>query len=74
MKNSIRAKNLSSTKRGLKEGFDRVTFIVNDEWIYKLNCIASMEDVFLKEIVNEAFSNYISTWEGKHGRIKRLKK
>jgi hypothetical protein len=66
--------NVPSTKRGLKEGYDRVTFIVKDEVAYKLNCIASVEDVFLKEIVNNALEAFISDWEKKNGKLKLKRK
>lgn len=66
--------NVSSTKRGLKEGYDRVTFIVKDEIAYKLNCIASMEDIFLKEVVNSAFESFVGEWEKKNGKLNRPKR
>jgi hypothetical protein len=65
---------VSSTKRGLKEGYDRVTFIVKEGTTYKLNCIASIEDVFLKEIVNEALGLYVSDWEKKNHKIELKKR
>jgi hypothetical protein len=66
--------NISSTKRGLREGYDRVTFIVKDEVAYKLNCIASIEDVFLKEVVNSALENFITSWEKKNGTVGKSKR
>lgn len=66
--------NVSSTKRGLKEGYDRVTFIVKEETAYKLNCIASIEDAFLKEVVNTALEAFVSEWEKKNGKVGRTKR
>lgn len=63
-----------STKKGLKDGYDRVTFIVRDEVAYKLNCIASIEDVFLKEIVNTALGAFVDDWEKKNGKIGKQRK
>ena len=68
------AANISSTKRGLKDGYDRVTFIVKDEIAYKLNCIASMEDIFLKDVVNTAFESFVNEWEKKNGKLNRPKR
>ncbi|MGN6194988.1 MAG: hypothetical protein ACTHOB_08615 [Ginsengibacter sp.] len=65
---------VSSTKRGLQEGYDRVTFIVKEETAYKLNCIASIEDVFLKEVVNEALEKYVFAWEKSNSKIAKKKK
>ena len=62
-----------STKRGLQEGYNRVTFIVKDDFAYKLNCIASIDDVFLKEVVNEALENYIVAWEAANKKIPNKK-
>lgn len=67
-------KEVSSTKRGLKEGFDRVTFIVRDEIAYKLNCIASLDDVYVKDIVNEVLGAYVLQWEKANNKIKYNKK
>ena len=65
---------ISSTKRGLQEGYDRVTFIVKEDTAYKLNCIASIEDVFLKEVVNEALENYIVAWEAANKKMPNKKR
>jgi len=68
-------RTVPSTKRGLQEGYNRVTFLVKDDLAYKLNCIASIDDIFLKEVVNEALEKYILTWETKNRKIpiKKLK-
>lgn len=59
-------RDVPSTKRGLQEGFDRVTFIVKDETIYKLGVIAKIDEVFLKEVVNSALESYVAGWEKKN--------
>lgn len=64
-----KSRNVPSTKRGLQEGYNRVTFIVKDDLAYKLNCIASIDDVYLKEVVNEALEKYILTWEFANKKI-----
>jgi len=73
-KNDNTNAEVSSTKRGLKEGYDRVTFIVKEDTAYKLNCIASYEDAFLKDIVNDALDAYVSEWEKNNTKIVRRKK
>lgn len=65
---------VSSAKKGLKQGFERVTFIIKEGIAYKLNCIASIEDVFLKEVVNFALENYVTEWEKINGKIKNKRK
>lgn len=74
--NSSRQGNyeISSSKRGLQEGYGRVTFIIKDEIAYKLKCIASIDDIFLKDIVNEVFGKFITEWEKKNGKAGKLKK
>jgi hypothetical protein len=64
----------SSTKRGLQEGYDRVTYIIKDETAYKLNCIASIDNLYLKDVVNEALSQFIDEWEKKNGKVGKVKK
>lgn len=63
-----------STKRGLQPGYTRATFIVKEELAYKLNCIASMDDVFLKDTVNEALEKYVADWEKANTKIVKRKK
>lgn len=58
-------KDVPSTKRGLKDGYDRVTFIVKEETIYKLGIIAKIDEVFLKNVVNDALETYVTGWEKK---------
>jgi len=58
--------NIPSTKRGLKEGYNRVTFIVKEETIYELDCISSFDQTFLKNLVNEALEAYIAEWKRKN--------
>lgn len=67
-------REIPSTKRGLQEGYNRVTFIIKDEIAYKLNCIASIDDVYLKEIVNEALGQFVGDWETKNGKVGKQKK
>jgi hypothetical protein len=71
--NSGSLKEIPSSRRGLKDGYERVTFIVKEDISYKLNCIASIEDVFLKEIVNSALEAFISEWEKKNGKVGKTK-
>lgn len=62
--------NIPSTKRGLKEGYNRVTFIVKEETIYELDCISSFDQTFLKNLVNEALEAYIAEWKRKNSNKK----
>ena len=58
--------DVPSTKKGLKDGYNRVTFIVKEEVAYKLSCIASIDEIFLKDVVNQALEAYVSEWEKKN--------
>ena len=77
MKSIARRKSIQetpSTKRGLQKEYNRVTFIIKDEIAYKLNCIASIDDVYLKEIVNVALGKYIKEWETVNGKVGKQKR
>jgi hypothetical protein len=61
--NTDLSNDVPSTKRGLKEGYNRVTFIVREEITYELNCISSFEQAFLKDVVNQALEAYVAEWK-----------
>lgn len=64
--NNTDLSNIPSTKRGLKEGYNRATFIVKEETIYELDCISSFDQTFLKDLVNQALEIYVAEWKKKN--------
>lgn len=62
--------NKCTSQKGLKEGWTRVTFILKQEYLEKLKSISYWERVTIKEIIDEAVSNYLKT---KAAKIKEIK-
>jgi len=48
-----------TSRRGLREGWTRVTFILREEHVEKLKAISYWDRVTIKEIIDEALSNYL---------------
>lgn len=49
-----------SSQKGLQEGWSRATFILKKEYIEKLKALSYWERTTIKEIVDDALSNYFS--------------
>ena len=58
-----------SSQDGTKENETRATFIVNEEVLSKLKALAYWERKQIKEVVNEALTEYLKT----KGNIKAIK-
>ncbi len=52
----------------------RATFIVQESLLEKIKSIAYWDRLQIKEVVNDALSNYLQQWEAKNGHIKPPKK
>ena len=52
-----------SSQEGTKENETRATFIINEELLEKLKAIAYWDRLLIKEVINEALSNYIEKYE-----------
>lgn len=52
----------------------RATFIVNKEHLEALKDIAFWDRALIKDVLEDALSNYISNWESVNGSIKPRKK
>ena len=63
-----------STQEGLNEDEDRATFIVNMDLLDKMKAIAYWQRLRIKDVVNEAFSQYIERYETENGPIPMPKK
>lgn len=62
-----------SAERGTKPGETRKTYLVTKELDGKVNKIAYWDRRTVKEVINEALSNYIAAWEKKNGPVDKIK-
>jgi len=58
------------SQAGLHEGITRATFIVKESDLEKFKTIAFWERRQIKDITEEAISQYIANYEKKHGKLK----
>ncbi len=63
-----------SSQEGTKNDETRATFIVKEEMLAQLKNIAYWDRALIKEVVNEALSDFIKNWEAKHGKAKPIPK
>lgn len=63
-------KSAPSGERGTKPGDKRKTYIVNSELADKIDAIAYWDRTTVKEVVNEAFTDKVTMYEKKNGKIK----
>ncbi len=49
---------IKSSQKGLQDGWSRATFILKKEYIEKLKALSYWERTTIKEIVDEALSDY----------------
>ena len=67
---SLLGEGKSKIKKKLEDKEIRATFIVNKHNIEKLKAIAYWERNKIKNILNQALSNYIELYEKENGEIK----
>lgn len=48
----------------------RATFIVNQDLIKKIKYISLVDDSLLKDVIDNALSEYIANWESENGEIR----
>lgn len=48
-----------SSQKGLQKGWSRATFILKKEYIDKLKALSYWERTTIKEIIDDALSNYL---------------
>lgn len=66
-------KEITKTSQiGTKEKETRATFIVNEYLLDKMKALAYWDRVLIKNIVNQAFEEYIVRHEKKNGEIKNV--
>ncbi|HYH15272.1 MAG TPA: hypothetical protein VD794_08630 [Flavisolibacter sp.] len=68
------AKEESAKTKGLKEGEERRTYIVNADVAEKLDAIAYWDRLTIKEVVNTALADYAAKYEKKNGPIRPVPK
>jgi hypothetical protein len=61
-----------TSKIGTKEHETRATFIVYEEQLEKLKAISYWERLLIKDVISDAFADFISVYEKKHGKIKAV--
>ena len=59
---------------GSKANEVRATFIVDPELIRKVKYISLVEGSLLKDVISEALTSYIESWESENGKIRLPKK
>ena len=81
MRESLEAKrrrNVGRPRKGEsgspKTGEVRATFIVDPEVVRKLKYISLVENNLLKDVIGEALSSFIESWEEENGKIRLPKK
>lgn len=80
MKENLEAKRRQNVGRprkgetGSKSEEVRATFIVDPEVVRKLKYISLVESNLLKDVISEALTSYIESWESENGRIRLPKK
>ena len=65
---------VSSVQQGTKPGYKRKGYIVNMIKADKIDAIAFWDRIDIKDVVEEAFTDYINKYEKKNGEIKIPKK
>jgi predicted transcriptional regulator len=74
MAKAIREEQESSKTRGLKEGEERKSLILESELVSKMDAIAYWDRETIKDVYNAALREYVGKYEKKHGTIKPIPK
>ena len=68
-------KEITKTSQiGTKEKETRATFIVQEDLLEKMKAVAYWDRTLIKDIVNNAFEDYLSRYEKKNGEVKEVPK
>ena len=65
---------IKTTRQGTKVGEARATFIVNEATQEKIKAIAYWERLQIKDVIDEALSSYVLSYERKNGAVKSIPK
>ena len=66
-------KTAVSAEKGTKPGEKRKTYIVQADLADKIDAIAYWDRVSIKDVVNDAFTDKVKTYEKKNGSVKSSK-
>lgn len=68
-------KEITKTSQiGTKEKETRATFIVQEDLLEKMKAVAYWDRTLIKDIVNNAFEDYLTRYEKKNGEVKEVPK
>ena len=67
-------KTAASAEKGTIPGDKRKTYIVQGELADKIEAIAHWDRVSIKQVVQEAFTDKVNSYEKQNGPIKSIKK
>ena len=67
-------KAATSAEKGTMPGDKRKTYIVQSDLADKIDAIAYWDRVSIKQVVQEAFSDKVNSYEKKNGPVKSVKK
>nr|WP_181716110.1 hypothetical protein [Flavobacterium sp.]QJS06633.1 partitioning protein ParB [Flavobacterium sp.] len=71
----VTKKEITKTSQiGTKEKETRATFIVSEDLLEKMKALAYWDRALIKDIVSNAFEEYIARYEKKNGEIKEMPK
>lgn len=57
----MKIKDIATSKKGLKKGWTRATFIIKEEHIEKIRALSLWEKKDIKLIIDEALTNYLES-------------
>ncbi len=61
---------VSSNEKGTLPGEIRKTYVISTELVNKIDAISFWDRKSLKEVIKDALSTYIASWEKKNGLVK----
>lgn len=63
---------IKSTQQGTRAGEARATFIVNEATHEKIKAIAYWERLQIKEVIDQALSDYVNQYEQQRGMVRPI--
>ena len=63
-----------SSQEGIRDGYTRATFIVNEALLDKFKAIAYWDRALIKNMINTALEDYVTRYEKTNGSIKPIPK
>ena len=63
-----------SSQEGIRDGYTRATFIVNEALLDKFKAIAYWDRALIKNMINTALEDYVTRYEKTNGSVKPIPK